>query len=77
MLQICRYNLIDYESGNIELSFILHCLSKCQSVPLQFSLCQHAREETMRGFVGRKEKRKSMKIIYVYLVYMLHIRIRA
>jgi len=30
----------------------------------------------MRSFVGRKEKRKSMKVIYVYLVYTLYIRIR-
>jgi len=46
-------------------------------VPLQFSLCQPAREETMHNFVGRKEKRKSMKIIYAYLVCTLNMGILA
>jgi len=59
-----------------KLSFTLHCISKRQCVPLQFSLCQPARQETMHGFVGRKEKRISMKIIYVYLVYTLNLLIR-
>jgi len=51
-----RHSFIDYEAGNTELSFTLHFISKCQSVPLQFSLCQPAREEKCEVLLVEKKR---------------------